>query len=66
MANKTLSVVLTQAQYDRYKAAFQALQQTPEPPTDEELVAQLKREASAITYAAEVSAVGGTGDGWTY
>ena len=60
----TLNVELTQDQYDRYKACFKALQQMEEDPTDEQLIAQLKREASAITYAAEI----GSGDGsdWSY
>ena len=59
-----LIVSLTQEQYDRYKAAFKKLQQMEENPTDEQLVSQLKREASAITYAAEI----GTGDntGWHF
>lgn len=59
-----LTVELTTEQYNRYKAAFKALQQMEEDPTDEQLIAQLKREASAITYAAEV----GNGDGsdWSY
>ena len=59
-----LTVELTQDQYDRYKAGFKALQQMEEDPTDEQLIAQLKREASAITYAAEV----GSGDGsdWSF
>ena len=60
----TLNVELTQDQYDRYKAGFKSLQQMEEDPTDEQLIAQLKREASAITYAAEI----GSGDGtdWSY
>lgn len=59
-----LIVTLTQEQYDRFKAGFQKLQNLEEAPTDEQLIAQLKREASAITYAAEV----GSGDGadWAY
>jgi len=48
-----LIVTLTAEQYARYKAGFKALQGMEEDPTDEQLVAQLKREASAITYAAE-------------
>lgn len=50
-----LTVQLTQEQYDRYKAGFKKLQKMEEDPTDEQLIAQLKREASAITYAAETS-----------
>ena len=49
----TLNVELTQDQYDRYKAGFKKLQKLEDDPTDEQLIAQLKREASAITYAAE-------------
>lgn len=49
-----LIVELTDEQYARYKAAFKNLQQMEEDPSDEQLIAQLKREASAITYAAEV------------
>jgi hypothetical protein len=51
----TLNVELTQDQYDRYKAGFKKLQQLEDDPTDEQLIAQLKREASAITYAAETN-----------
>ena len=59
-----LTVEFTQEQYDRYKAAFKKLQGLEEDPSDEQLIAQLKREASAITYAAEI----GSGDGseWSY
>jgi len=49
-----LIVELTDEQYARYKAAFKNLQQMEEDPSDEQLIAQLKREASAITYAGEV------------
>lgn len=49
----TLNVELTQEQYDRYQAGFKKLQDMEENPTDEQLIAQLKREASAITFAAE-------------
>lgn len=48
-----LNVEFTQEQYDRYKAAFKKLQNLETDATDEQLIAQLKREASAITYAAE-------------
>ncbi len=59
-----LVVELTQDQYDRYKAGFKKLQQMQDDPTDEQLIAQLKREASAITYAAEVG--GGDGSEWNF
>ena len=59
-----LTVELTQEQYDRFKAGFQKLQNMEEAPTDEQLIAQLKREASAITYAAEIGSEDGTG--WSY
>lgn len=49
-----LIVSFTQEQYDRYKAAFKKLHSMEEDPSDEQLIAQLKREASAITYAGEV------------
>lgn len=49
-----LIVELTDEQYARYKTAFKNLQQMEDDPSDEQLIAQLKREASAITYAAEV------------
>lgn len=60
----TLNVELTDEQYSRYKAGLTKLQNMEEPATDEQLIAQLKREASSITYAAEV----GTGDGssWSF
>lgn len=59
-----LTVSLTDEQYARYKAGFKKLQQMESDPTDEQLIAQLKREASAITYAAEI----GSGDstGWSF
>ena len=60
----TLNVELTDEQYARYKAGFTKLQNLETEATDEQLIAQLKREASAITYAAEI----GTGDGasWSF
>ena len=59
-----LIVELTAEQYARYKAAFKKLHNMEEDPTDEQLIAQLKREASAITYAAEV---GNTpAEGWAF
>jgi hypothetical protein len=61
---KTLNVELTQEQYDRYKAGFKKLQQLETDPTDVQLIAQLKREASAITYAAEIGTEDGTG--WSF
>ena len=59
-----LIVTLSAEQYARYKAGFKKLQGMDEDPTDEQLIAQMKREASAITYAVEV----GNGDGtdWTF
>lgn len=59
-----LIVELTQEQYSRYKAGFKKLQNLEEDATDEQLIAQLKREASAITYAAEIGSEDGTG--WTF
>jgi hypothetical protein len=44
----------------RYKAGFTKLQQLKEDATDDQLIAQLKREASAITYAAEIGHEDGT------
>ena len=61
---KTLSVELTDDQYARYKAGFTKLQQLEQDATDEQLTAQLKREASAITYAAEIGSEDGTG--WSF
>lgn len=48
-----LEVELTQDQYTRFKAAMTKLQNLEEPATDEMLIAQMKREASAIVFAAE-------------
>lgn len=48
-----LIVDLTQETYDRYKAAFKALQRLDDDPTDEQLIAQLTREARAIIHAGE-------------
>lgn len=59
-----LTVEFTQNQYDRYKAGFQKLQQMEEAPTDDQLIAQLKREAAAITCAAEND--GPAADGWSF
>jgi hypothetical protein len=59
-----LTVELTQEQYDRYKAGFKKLQQLEEDATNEQLIAQLKREAAAITYAAEIGT--GDGSGWVF
>jgi hypothetical protein len=59
-----MQVELTDDQYARYKAAFKKLQQMQDDPSDEQLIAQLKREASAITYAAEIGS--GDGTGWSY
>ena len=59
-----LTVELTEDQYDRYKAAFKKLHNMEEDPSDDQLIAQLKREASAITYAAEVGS-GPAGD-WKF
>ena len=59
-----LIVELTAEQYARYKAGFKKLQQLEEDATDEQLIAQLKREASAITYAAEIGSDDGTG--WAF
>ena len=60
----TMQVELTNEQYARYKAGFKKLQGLNDDPTDEQLIAQLKREASAITYAAEIGS--GDGSGWSY
>ena len=59
-----LTVEFTQEQYDRYKAGFKKLQGLEEDATDEQLIAQLKREAAAITYAAEVGSQGG--EEWSF
>ena len=60
----TMQVELTNEQYARYKAGFKKQQGLNDDPTDEQLIAQLKREASAITYAAEIGS--GDGSGWSY
>jgi hypothetical protein len=59
-----LTVELTAEQYARYKAGFKKLQQMEDDPTDDQLIAQLKREASAITYAAEVGS--NNGSDWSF
>lgn len=59
-----LVVNLTDEQYTRYKAALKKIAGMDVDPTDEQLVAQLLREAAAITYAAEASA--GVISGWTF
>lgn len=50
---KTLNVELTDDQYQRFKAAMQKFRANDVEVTDNDLVAQLKREVSAVTYAAE-------------
>lgn len=60
----TLTVELTDEQYARYKAGFKKLQQMEDDPTDDQLIAQLKREAAAITCAAEND--GPAADGWSF
>lgn len=59
-----LTVEFTEDQYDRYKAAFKKLHNMEEDPSDEQLIAQMKREAAAITYAAEVGS--GPSEGWSF
>ncbi len=60
---KKLTVELTDEQYNRFKAAMQSMAGEGEI-TDENLIAQMKREAASITYAVEV----GSGDGskWSF
>lgn len=60
----TLNVELTDDQYARYMAGFKKLQRMEDDPSEAQLIAQLKREASAITYAAEVGA--GDSTGWSF
>ena len=60
----SLTVELTEDQFARYKAGFKKLQQMEDDPTDDQLIAQLKREAAAITCAAENN--GPAADGWSF
>lgn len=62
--SKILSVELTDEQYSRYRDGFSKLHGLEDPATDEQLIAQLKREASAITCAAEVGH--GQPDDWSF
>ena len=48
-----LVVILTEDQYNRFKAAMVKLTDPEVEVTDATLIAQMKREASAITHAAE-------------
>jgi hypothetical protein len=50
---KTLIIELTEDQYNRFASALQKLTGN-EQVTDADMIAQLRREASAVTYAAEV------------
>ena len=63
----TLNVELTDEQYARYKAGFKKLSMldADTDPTDEQLIAQLKREAAAITCAAENDS-GPAANGWSF
>lgn len=48
-----ITIRLTDQQYQRFRAAYQALYELDEPPTDEQLAGQMIREAKAICYAVE-------------
>lgn len=61
-----LTVVFTQAQYDRYKAAYQGVQGMETIPEDWQLIQQMKREASSITYAWEVNTNGANPETWSF
>ena len=61
-----LTVVFTQAQYDRYKAAYQRVQGMENLPEDWQLIQQMKREASSITYAWEVNMNGANPENWAF
>lgn len=61
---KTLIVELTDDQYTRFFAGLQKLT-GKDKISDADLVAQLRREASAVAYAAEVSS-GATGEDWKF
>lgn len=49
----TFNIEFTDDQYTRFKTAFKKITNMETDPTDEQLTAALKREASAITYAGE-------------
>ncbi len=57
-------VEFIQEQYDRFKAGLQNLHGMDMPPDDNQLILQMKREASAVVYAAEIGTKDGTG--WTF
>ena len=59
-----LVVEFTQEQYNRFKAGLQVLHDMDAPPEDDQLILQMKREASSIVYAAEIGTKDGTG--WTF
>lgn len=59
---KQLTVELTDEQYNRFKAAMQSMAGEGVI-TDDNLIAQMKREAAAITYAVEN---GNNVDGWQF
>jgi hypothetical protein len=61
---KTLIVELTDEQYNRFAAALQKLTNNEEI-TEADMIAQLRREASAVTYAAEITP-GSTGADWKF
>ena len=48
-----LTVILTAEQYARFKAGYQKMMSMSDAPTDDMLLAQLKREAAAVTCAGE-------------
>lgn len=60
------TITFTQAQYDRYKAAYKGLMGLVDDPTDAELAGQMKREARAITYAWEIDNNGGNPETWVF
>ena len=60
----TLNVELTDDQYTRFKAAYKKYREMEVDATEEQLVAALKREAAAITYAGERDGI--PDENWTF
>lgn len=60
-----LTLVVTQAQYDRFVAAYKGIMKLETNPTNAELLAQLKREAAAIVYSWEVGRQGDASN-WSF
>jgi hypothetical protein len=61
-----VTVTLSDAAKERFRAALTANQQMETPATDEQLAQYLAVQASAITYDVEIRQQRGNPEGWTF